>query len=174
MLKTLIMLMIISSLSLAKVLISPLDAMLETYSQSAMIKKKNVILNKNKAKLVQKKAKARLKSKIFKYFIAKVDKKVVGYGILVSRKVRSKNAVVMYLIDVNGVMRNVKVIAFNEPLEYLASEKWTSQFNNTSYEKKLKVGKDIPTITGATLTARSMVDGSRIASAFYEVILKDK
>ena len=132
------MLAVISTLSLAKVLISPLDAMLETYSQSAIIKKKNVILTKGKAKLVQKKAKAKLKSKIFKYFIAKVDKKVVGYGILVSRKVRSKNAVIMYMIDINGVIKNVKVIAFNEPLEFIASDKWLTQFNNISYEKKLK------------------------------------
>ena len=80
----------------------------------------------------------------------------------------------MYFIDVNGVSKGIEVIAFNEPLEFLASKKWMSQFKNISYEKKLKFNKDIPTITGATLTARSLVTGSRIASAFYEVILKDK
>ena len=47
----------ISSLSISKVLISPLDAMINTYSQSALVKKKNVTLTKNKAKLVEKKAK---------------------------------------------------------------------------------------------------------------------
>ena len=174
MLKILITLSMISSLSISKVLISPLDAMINTYSQSALVKKKNVTLTKNKAKLVEKKAKTRFKNKKFKYFIAKVDRKIVGYGILVNRKVRSKNAVTMYFIDVNGVSKGIEVIAFNEPLEFLASKKWMSQFENISYEKKLKVNKDIPTITGATLTARSLVTGSRIASAFYEVILKDK
>ena len=174
MLKTLLILVLISSASMAQILISPLDAMLNTYSQSAQIKKKNVILTKDKAKLVQKKAKTKLKSKIFKYFIAKIDRKVVGYGILVSRKVRSKNAVTMYFIDVNGMNEGIEVIAFNEPLEFMASKKWTSQFENIPVEKKLKINKDIPTITGATLTARSLVDGSRIASAFYEVMLKDK
>jgi len=174
MLKILIILAMISSLSLAQILISPLDAMLETYSQSAMIKKKNTILTKDKAKLVQKKAKVKLKSKIFKYFIAKIDRKVVGYGILVSRKVRSKNAVTMYFIDVNGMSKGIEIIAFNEPLEFMASKKWTTQFNNVPYTKKLKINNDVTSITGATLTARSLVDGSRIASAFFEVMLKDK
>lgn len=174
MLKLIALLSLGFSLSYAQILISPLDAMLNTYSQSALIKKKNVILTKAKAKIVQKKAKTKIKSKIFKYFIANIDRKVVGYGILVSRKVRSKNAVTMYFIDVNGMNLGIEVIAFNEPLEYMASKKWMSQFDNVPVDKKLKINKDIPTITGATMTARSLIDGSRIASAFFEVILKDK
>ena len=174
MFKILTILPIIYTLSVAQVLISPLDAMLNSYSQGAIIKKKNIILSKSKAKLVQKKAKTKLKSKVFKYFIATIDRKVVGYGILVSRKVRSKNAVTMYLIDADGIMKGIEVIAFNEPLEFMASDRWMSQFKNIPKEKKLKIGKDIPTISGATLTARSIVDGSRIASAFYEVVLQKK
>ncbi len=174
MLKKLIILSILYTLSPAQILISPIDAMQNTYSKSAKIQKRNVILTKEKANKVQKKAKAKLKSKIFKYFIAKQEGEILGYGILVSRKVRSNNAVTMYLIDTQGIIKSIEVIAFNEPLEFMASEKWISQFDNTPSEKKLKVGRDIVTITGATLTAQSLVDASRIASAFYEVILKDK
>ncbi|MCD6190216.1 MAG: FMN-binding protein, partial [Sulfurimonas sp.] len=68
----------------------------------------------------------------------------------------------------------IEIIAFNEPLEYLPSDKWNSQFENVSTDKMLRVSKEIPTITGATLSARSITDGSRVAFAFYNEVLRDK
>ena len=48
------------------------------------------------------------------------------------------------------------------------------QFHNIPTDKKLRLNKEIPTITGATLSAKSIVDGSRLAFAFYEEMLKGK
>ena len=38
----------------------------------------------------------------------------------------------------------------------------------------LRLSKEIPTITGATLSARSVTDGSRVAFAIYNEILKNE
>lgn len=168
-----LLLLFVLSLS-AKVLISPLDAMQSAYPKSTSIDKKNYVLNKSNASSISKAAKTKLSSKIFKVYMAVKNDKVIAYGILINKKVRSKNAVVMYIINSNSTLRSIEIIAFNEPIEYIPSKTWNSQFQNISTEKMLRVGKDIPSITGATLSANSITSSSRLAFAFYNEILKNK
>ena len=158
----------------AEVLLSPIDAMKENYSKTATISKKNILLSREKFHTIQSDAKVKLQTKIYRIYTAKENGKILGYGILINKKVRSKNAVVMYLITKDGVLKGIEIIAFNEPHEYIPSKTWTSQFQNIKTNKMLKLSRDIPTITGATLSARSVTDGSRIAFALYNELLKEK
>ena len=80
----------------------------------------------------------------------------------------------LYIISKDSILKSIEIIAFNEPAEYIPSKTWISQFENVDTSKRLRVGKEIPTITGATMSARSIVDGSRIALAFYDEMLKGK
>lgn len=169
---TILIILILASAIEAKVLISPIDAMKSCYGQDTKIGKKNIMLKRGIAKKVMKKAQVKLKSKIFKIFIAKKNTQIVGYGILINRKVRSKNAVVLYMIDISSKLKAMEIIAFNEPTEYLPSKKWEEQFKDVETSQKLQLNKNISTITGATMTARTITDGSRLAFAFYEEMLK--
>jgi len=164
----------LSALSLnAVMLISPQEAMNFAYGEDAKIVKKNILLTKKQASVIQKEARGKLRSKIFRIFKATKNNKILGYGILVNKKVRSKNAVILYFIS-NGILKSIEIIAFNEPMEYLPSKKWNSQFENIETEKMLRVSKEIPTISGATLSARTITDGSRLAFSNYNEILKGK
>ncbi|HIP20967.1 MAG TPA: FMN-binding protein [Sulfurimonas sp.] len=171
----LILLFLFLSLSslYAKVLISPIDAMKEAYDLNATITKKNIMLSNTKFKNIQKNAKTKLDTKIYRIFTAKKDAEVLGYGILVSRKVRSKNAVVLYLIK-NAELQSIEIIAFNEAMEYITSSKWNEQFENINTAKMIRLNRDIPSVTGATMSARSVIEGSRIAFAIYNELLKGK
>jgi len=154
-------------------IISPQEAMSYSYGKDAKVVKKNILLSKKQASIIQKEAKVKLKSKIFRIFKATKEDKLLGYGILVNKKVRSKNAVVLYFIS-DGVLRGIEIVAFNEPMEYLPSKNWNSQFEGVQTDKMLRVSKEIPTISGATLSARTITDGSRLAFALYNELLKDK
>jgi len=154
-------------------LISPIDAMKEAYDLNATITKKNFLLSNTKYKNIQKNAKTKLDTKIYRIFTAKKDDKILGYGVLVSRKVRSKNGVVLYFIKNNNLL-GIEVIAFNEALEYLTTDRWNSQFEDINTAKMLRLNRDIPSITGATMSARSVVESSRIAFAVYNELVKGK
>ncbi len=158
----------------AKILISPVDAMKQAYGGESIVVKKNILVSKKQAEVIQQEAKVKLDSKIFRIFKATKDEKLLGFGVLINKKVRSKNAVVIYFISNNSILKGIEIIAFNEPLEYLPSKKWNSQFQDIKTDKMLRVSKEIPTITGATLSARSITDGSRIAFALYNEVLRDK
>ncbi|MDF1876695.1 FMN-binding protein [Sulfurimonas sp. SAG-AH-194-L11] len=173
--KKLLLILLILSISLlqAKILVSPLKAMQEEYDLNATITKKNILLSNKKFKDIQTNAKTKLDTKIYRIFTAKKDDKTLGYGILVSRKVRSKNAVVLYFIK-NNQLQGIDIIAFNESMEYITSNTWNKQLQGTSTDKMLRLNRDIPSISGATMSARSVIEGSRIAFAIYNELLKGK
>jgi len=171
--KIILFILLLLSSSHAKVLISPLEAMQETYGINATITKKNILLSNAKFTNIQKNAKTKLDTKIYRIFTAKQDDKILGYGILVSRKVRSKNAVVLYFIK-DDKLKGVEIIAFNEAIEYITSETWNKQFEGIPTDKMLQLNRDIQSISGATMSARSVLEGSRVAFAVYNELLKGK
>lgn len=173
MIKIIILTLFTLSLS-AKILISPIDAMNSAYGEGTDISKKNILLSRIQAAKIEQDAQVKIDTKIFRFYKAEKEGKVLGYGILVNRKVRSKNAVALYFISIQGILKSIEIIAFNEPIEYMPSSKWNSQFEGISITKMLRLSKEIPTITGATLSARSITGGSRVAFAFYNEVLKDK
>jgi len=170
--KILLLLSITLTLS-AQVLISPIEAMQENYDLNATVTKKNILLSNSKFQNIQKNAHTKLTTKIYRIFTAKKDGKILGYGILVNRKVRSKNAVILYFIK-DATLQGIEIIAFNEPLEYVPTKKWNTQFRDVPTNKMLQLNRDIPSISGATMSARSVTDGSRVAFALYNELLKDK
>ena len=157
----------------AKVLLSPIEAMQENLGNDIRVTKKNILLKKEDFLKIQQEAKVKLTTKIYRIYSAKKGDKIVAYGILISQKVRSKNTVALYIIQ-DSVLKTIEIIAFNEPQEYLPSREWRSQFKNRQTDTMLKLSRNIPTITGATLSARALTDASRIALALYNQLLKEK
>jgi electron transport complex protein RnfG len=151
----------------AAVLISPIDAMRHTFGEQSAVTKKNTLLNKKQAAAVSKRAKLKLETKIYRIYTASVGDKAVGYGVLITRKVRQKDAAVLYMITPAGKISAIEIIAFNEPPEYMPQSAYLEQFKGKDGGDVLRVGKDIPTISGATLSARNVTDGSRLALAVF-------
>ena len=164
---------IITSLQ-AKLLINPFDAMHAVYGDDVKIEKRNVLLTIDKAKTVYKQAGMQKGSKIFRTFKVKKEDQIIAYGILISRVVRSKDAAILYMISPKGVIEHVEIIAFNEPPEFIPSKQYVSQFEGKTDQDTLRVGKDIPTVTGATMGARNCTDGARLALAVFDMLFKEK
>jgi hypothetical protein len=154
----------------ASVLISPIDAMKSTFAAQAEVSKKNRLLTKKQAAAVAKQAHMKLSTKIYRIYTATLNEKPVGYGVLITRKVRQKDAAVLYMITPKGTIDSIEIIAFNEPPEYMPNRSYTKQFSGKDTNDTLRVGKDIPTISGATLSARNVTDGARLALAVFYVL----
>ena len=166
-------LLLIASLH-AKLLVSPFDALHAVYGNDVKIEKKNVLLTVDKAETVYKQAQMKKGSKIFRTYRVTKDKKPIAYAVLISRVVRTKDAAILYMISPEGVIDAVEVIAFNEPPEYTPSKQYVEQFKGKSSKDTLRVGKDIPTVTGATMGARNVTDGARLALAVFGMLFKEK
>ena len=152
-------------------LISPIDAMRHAFGEDVTVTKKNTLLSKAQASAVTKRAAMRLETKIYRIYKAAEGGKAVGYGILVTRKVRQKDAAVLYMMTPSGVIKTIEIIAFNEPPEYMPQSGYLAQFGGKDANATLRVGKDIPTLSGATLSARNVTDGARLALAVFETVI---
>ena len=100
--------------------------------------------------------------------MVKEGKKVVGYGVLLVQTMRTKKAAILYLIDNTQTIKNIGILAFNEPSEYKPNKTWQGVFEGKTKEDNLFSGKGIPTISGATLSARAISDAARLALSIVE------
>lgn len=143
-----------------------------SFPKSTKMEKHSLILTKKQFSQIQQKAKARVDTKVYRYYTLINKGKNIGYAVLGFRKVRTKKATIIYGFDMKGTLKFTEIMAFSEPPEFIPSSIWMGQLQNKSVSEKLTVGKDIPTISGATLSARSVTDGARVARAIYEIVLK--
>ena len=163
-------LLFLSSLH-AQLILSPFEALKMNFNENIVIQKKSILISKAQAKEVQQRAKVKLNTKIYKTFKVTQDDKLLGYGILVIQKVRTKTSAILSIITPDGILKAIEIVAFNEPTEYIPSKTWVNTFKDMPLDDTLKLGKKIPNITGATFSARSATDASRIALAVYELVI---
>lgn len=156
----------------AQMLIAPQDAMRATFGSDAEIEKKSILIDKAQAAAIAQSAKTTLSTKVYRAFAVRQNENIIGYAVLLNEKVRTKNAAVLYMINISGAIKAIEIVAFNEPPEYMPSSIWMDQLDGKTLAQELRVGKDIPTITGATMSARNIADGSRLALALYDLVLK--
>ena len=166
-------LLLLLTLSLhAQLLISPFDAMKLHFGDDSKIDKKTLLLTAAETKAITELAKVKLTTKIYKTFRASKNGELLGFGILVLHKVRSKDTAVLSIIAPDGKLKTIETIAFNEPLEYLPSKNWIAVLHNQKLNNSLTLGKDIPSITAATMSARAATNAARVALSIYTVKFK--
>ncbi len=157
---------------LAKQLVLDIESMIkESYKDNVTIQKKRLMLSKDELLKIKKMAKLPVKSKLYRYYEVKKDDKTIAYAILIAQKVRTKKATILYFIKDEKV-KFIEILAFLEPHEYIPKDSWIQQFKDKNILEPFKVGKDIPTISGATLSAKTITDSARLAIALYRLKLK--
>lgn len=149
------------------------DAVIKTaFSGVSAVEPKQLILTQEQFSKVQSRAKTAVRTKVYRYYDIRGEAKSLGVAVLIAREVRSKKATVLYAFDHTGTLRFTEIMAFGEPPEYIPGKTWMAQLQNKEAAALLTVGKDIPTVSGSTLSARSITEGARIARAIYEIVLK--
>ena len=165
---------LLTSGSYAKTKVSVEEVVKTSFKNVNVVKAKQLILTKAQFSKVRSQAKTSIKTKVYRYYDILGASKKLGVGVLITRKVRSKKATVLYAFDSSGTLRFTEIMAFGEPPEFIPSSIWMGQLQNQKPTAKLTVGKDIPTISGSTLSANSITQGARVARAIYEIVLKSK
>jgi Na+-translocating ferredoxin:NAD+ oxidoreductase RnfG subunit len=167
--KTATLLLLLINTAFAQVLGDPVALTQRTFNAKS-VDTRNIILNDTQVAELSKLSMQKINTKLHRIYLAKNGEKTVGYGVLMNQKVRTKSAIALYLITLDNKIKSIEVVAFNEPLEYLPSATWLNVFDNKSAANTLKLNQDIPTTTGATLSARAITDGARAALALLEIV----
>jgi len=158
----------------AKSKVSVKEVIESSFDSVTKVEPKALILSASQFKQIRSRAKTAMDTKVYRYYNIYAKGKKRGIAVLITRKVRSKKATVLYAFDNKDILRFSEIMAFGEPPEFIPSKIWMSQLQEQKPTAKLTVGKDIPTISGATLSARTISEGARVARAIYEIVLKNK
>lgn len=166
--KTVLLFLLCFTMADAQVLGDPL-ALTQRAFNARSVDTHNLILNDEQMAQLSKASLQKIETKLYRIYVAKNGSQSLGYGVLMNKKVRTKTAIALYLIGADGIIKSIEIVAFNEPMEYLPTKTWLEVFDRKSAASTLRLNQDIPTTTGATLSARAITDGARAALALIDI-----
>jgi transcriptional regulator of nitric oxide reductase len=138
---------------------------------SDRLESRTYVLTPEQVEAVEGLAKSRLPTKIVTIHTGWRSEELLGYAFLDVHTVRTLAEAFLVVLDPQGDVRTLRVLAFHEPLEYLPTPRWYEQFAGKSSSARLRLGQDIHGIVGATLSARAATQGVRRALAFHRVLV---
>jgi Na+-translocating ferredoxin:NAD+ oxidoreductase RnfG subunit len=115
-----------------------------------------------------------IESALVARYTAKKNGEEIGRAYLDTGLVRTKKQSILVLLNPDGSVKRVEVVAFLEPPEYMASDRWYRQFEGKTLTSDLHLNGSIHPITGATLTARATTDAVRRVLAIDQVLSQKK
>ncbi|MEA1879476.1 MAG: FMN-binding protein [Campylobacterota bacterium] len=169
--KIIIGLFFLITLGHTKESISLKDIFANAFGNNATVLQKNILLTANEKIKLQKVAKAKIDSPKVRFYFVKAHNNVVGYGVLLTQRIRTKKATILYLIGKDESIKSIEILSFKEPLEYKPNSTWLEVFDGKVNDNTLFVKKGIPMISGATMSARALSDAARIA---LTIVAKEK
>ena len=156
----------------AKVFIGQKQALEEAFPDATRIERRTRILKRSEVEQIEARAREKLESKIIVLHTAYREDEILGYAQIDVHNVRTQPEAFLVVLEPDGRVRSVRVLAFHEPLDYLPTDRWYQQFAGKDVEDPLRVGRDVHGVVGATLSARAAAQGVRRMLAFWEVLLR--
>ena len=145
---------------LAQVLKMPERALGEQFP-GATVERKAVYLTHEQKDTMDKTLGFPTEGRMHTFYVARGPSGVAGYGIFDTHKIRTKEETIFVVISREGRVKHVEVISFFEPHDYLAPERWLALLENKSAADSILPGRDLPVITGATLTTNAVTHAVR-------------
>jgi len=134
--------------------------------------RKTHILKSEEMERIQKRVHQEIESRLVVFQTAYQDDRVIGYAHIDVHVVRTQPEAFLIVLDPDGQVRSVRILAFHEPLDYPPTNSWYAQFAGKTREDRLRIGYDVHGVVGATLSARAAADGVRRMLAYWEVLLR--
>jgi hypothetical protein len=151
------------------------EAALKVAFPDAEVEAHTVVLTEAQVSAVQTASGAHLDSKLFRYFTARRAGAVIGYGVIDTHVVRTLPEAFLAVLSPEGRIERVLLLAFHEPPEYQAPERWLAQFQGRDAASEgWRIGRDLHGLTGATLTAHAVADAVRKILALHAAVIRPR
>jgi transcriptional regulator of nitric oxide reductase len=155
----------------AKVFHTQQEALALAFPEADRIESETHILSASEVSGIETLARSELPTRLVTIYTGWQGDEKLGYAHIDVHIVRTKPEGFMVVLGPDGVVREVRILAFHEPLDYMPSERWYGRFIGKTRGDGVRVGRDIDAVSGATLTTRAAADGVRRMLAYYQVLL---
>ncbi|MBI4375990.1 MAG: FMN-binding protein [Elusimicrobia bacterium] len=159
-----------SSPAQARVLMSQKEALALAFPGGERVERRTFYLDENQRRAAQESARVKLESMVWTYYVGFSSRGISGYAYFETHLVRTMNETFMAVIDPDGSLRFVEMLAFLEPDDYLADARWLRQFEGRVLDRDLWLRRGIRNMTGASLTSQALTDGVRRVLAVHSLV----
>ena len=156
----------------AKVFHSQVEARELAFPGADRFEKKTFVLSSEQKAEVERISRSRLESRLVTLESAWREKTLLGHLHIDIHTVRTQSEGLMVALDSKGTVMLVRVLVFNEPLDYKPSQRWYDFLVGKTSADALRVGHDVDAVTGATLTTGATAGAVRRMLAYYAVLLQ--
>lgn len=112
----------------------------------------------------------RVETGVWTYYVSRSSSGVFGYAYFETHTVRTMSETFMTVLNADGSVRFVEILAFAEPDEYRADMRWLKQFQGRDQPEEFYLGRSLANRSGATLTSQALADGVRRVLAVHAII----
>lgn len=164
--------LVVFSSSFGQVFKNQAEVLKEAFPKDSSVERRVAFLTNEQINKIEKLAKAKLETKLITYYVGSREDSTVGYAFFETNVVRTKPETFVVILDPDGSIKFVEILAFYEPLDYLPTPRWLRLFGGKVLSEDLWPKRDIHNITGATLTVQAITQGVRKILAIYQVIVQ--
>jgi hypothetical protein len=158
-----------ASASSAKVFLTVDEALALAFPGCA-VEPRTVYLTESQLARARELASVEIRSAMVRPYLARCDGRVAGAAYFDTHRVRTLPETLMIVVDAEGSLERVEILAFREPEDYIPRDTWYDQFAGERLDRELSLKRRIRGVTGATLTARATTEAIRRVLALDRVI----
>ena len=149
----------------AQVYYSVRGLLADQFKQSEIVDFKRVTLSSRTREQIERQLGQKLEKGEYIFYVAHSGDRIDGYA-LFDREIGQHEYIdFATFFDCDGRVTRVEVVAYREPYgDGIRSQRFRSQFVGKSAESRMRAGKDIDVISGATLSAQAMAKAVKRAS----------
>ncbi|MBE0598261.1 MAG: FMN-binding protein [Desulfuromonadales bacterium] len=162
----------ISGIANGKVYLPKQEALQLAFPGADKIETANLYLTKEEMKEVTRASGATVDSALYTIYVGRAGEVILGYATIEAATVRTLPETVMVVMKLDGAVDFIEILAFFEPEEYKPAKRWLDQFQGKRLSTSLRVGGDIQSLTGATLSAQAITRQVRKSSAMLRLFLE--
>jgi Na+-translocating ferredoxin:NAD+ oxidoreductase subunit G len=155
----------------ARVFTTQSQALEKAFPAPLKVERKTLYLTDSQVAAIQTLAGARVESKIHSYYVARGTGGVAGIALFDTQPVRTMPVTYMVLLKPDGEIQYVEILGFFEPEDYLPRPSWLRLFERKTLSDDLRLKRDIPNVTGASLTSLTLMNGVRRLAAIYKLAI---
>lgn len=154
----------------ARVFMTQQQALAAAFPAGTKVTRQSVFLTRQQLDAAKKKAGLAFDGLLVVRYAGVAGGKVAGFAYFDTHRVRTLPETVMIVIGADGRIAAIEILSFDEPPDYAPKKRWIDQFKSRKLDDELSLKRAIRPMSGASLTARAVLEASRKVLALHEVI----
>jgi len=149
------------------------EVLLKTLPDAKKFVVEKVLLTADQLKQAQEMAGKGFRKKKYLFLVGKNGEETLGYGIVLNVVGKKRPITFMIVITPEGKIKAIEVLLYRETKGFqIRHARFMTQFHEKTKADPLRLGQDIRSISGATLSSRAAAYAVRKALAIFDVSIR--